>query len=286
MSIIREPLVHFLFIGLGLFALFQLVNPKSAEKEIFVSNGLVESLSAKYEKTWSRSPSQAELNNLIEAYVIEEIYYRQAKALNLDENDIMIRRRLKQQLEYMHQNMLDNYQPEDSVLQAYFTENEDHYRQDNHYSFQHVMLSTERSPTELQEKVSTLQQQIKNNSSQIKGDNSLLPAELQLATNFQIDRLFGKNFSRHFQTLPINQWSEPLTSSFGMHFIYMEKREIGEYSTFESVKSKVLQDWLNQEQIRIAKELKENLRQQYKVTIEAPINKSDPTINRALGKNS
>jgi len=69
-----------MLIGAGLFGLYTWVNPEEvvSEETIVVSEGRIEQFVSVYEKTWHRPPSKQELDGLIEDYVLEEIYYRQA----------------------------------------------------------------------------------------------------------------------------------------------------------------------------------------------------------------
>ena len=58
-KIIREPLLHFLLIGGGLFLLFNVMNGETVDKpnRIVVSQGQVELLTANFARTWERQPS-------------------------------------------------------------------------------------------------------------------------------------------------------------------------------------------------------------------------------------
>src|SRR5688572_32392022 len=91
----RDPLLHFMALALVIFAIYGVLGPRGAVKPdtIVVTASKIEQLAAVFGKTWQRSPSSQELKGLIDDYVKEEIYVREALALGLDEDDTVIRRR-------------------------------------------------------------------------------------------------------------------------------------------------------------------------------------------------
>jgi len=93
MKLLREPLAHFLLLGAGLFFLAGLLGSSEEEgnKRIVVSSGRLEHLVTGFSRTWQRSPTQQELEGLVEDYIKEEVLYRKARVLGLDLEDVMIR---------------------------------------------------------------------------------------------------------------------------------------------------------------------------------------------------
>ena len=103
MSLLRrlatEPLVHFLLIGVALFALNAALPTRSGDKEIVVTAGRIQNLVETFRRTWQRTPSAEERAALIEDFVNEEILVREALAAGLDRDDSVVRRRLRQKME-------------------------------------------------------------------------------------------------------------------------------------------------------------------------------------------
>ena len=124
-KLVREPLVHFLAIGAGLFLLNGLLSGSSATQSgqnanrIVVSQGQVEHLTAQFARTWQRPPTEAEVNGLIDGYVLDEISYREAVALGLDRDDPTIRRRLRLKLETLNEDIAAATAPSDEQLQEF-----------------------------------------------------------------------------------------------------------------------------------------------------------------------
>jgi len=96
-QLFREPLVHFLLLGAGLFVAFGLVGkrPSGELGQIVITQGQIEHLVAGYNRVHGRPASPEELAGLMRDYVREEVYYREALALGLDRDDAVIRNRLR-----------------------------------------------------------------------------------------------------------------------------------------------------------------------------------------------
>jgi hypothetical protein len=99
----REPLVHFLLLGGLLFAIFGLLGGGTgvADRKIVVTAADIELLSQQFLRTWNRPPSPEELQSQIDSYIREEVLYRTALSFGLDKDDFIVRRRLRQKMEFL-----------------------------------------------------------------------------------------------------------------------------------------------------------------------------------------
>ncbi|HKZ72485.1 MAG TPA: hypothetical protein VJ011_00390 [Steroidobacteraceae bacterium] len=98
---LREPLLHFAMLGALLFALHAWLGvDEHGDAEIVVRAQVVEALAKDFERAWERPATRAELDELIGEYVREEVYYREAVAAGLDHGDAIVRRRLRQKMEF------------------------------------------------------------------------------------------------------------------------------------------------------------------------------------------
>jgi hypothetical protein len=99
-SALKEPVLHFLLIGIAIFVAYGLVAPRSNEgARIVVSQGVVDALAREYQARWQRPPAERELAGLVDAYIRDEIMYREGTALGLDRDDPVIKRRVRQKLD-------------------------------------------------------------------------------------------------------------------------------------------------------------------------------------------
>ncbi len=148
MKILREPLFHFLFAGGVLFILFSLVNrgqvvSDGSNSVIMVSEGRIQSITQKFTKMWQRPPTGRELEGLIQAYIREEVLYREALAMGLDVGDEIVRRRMAQKLEFISEDVSLLQEPTDAELHSYYELSKEDYRRETLVTFQHVYLNSD-----------------------------------------------------------------------------------------------------------------------------------------------
>jgi len=129
-KLLREPLVHFLLLGALLFLAFDVYGKRSdaAPGSIRVTRGEIAALAAGYEQTWLRAPTPKELDALIEDQVRGEIYYREAIALGLDKGDTVVRRRLREKLEFVSEDSAAQAEPTDEILRAHYAAHAEAFR--------------------------------------------------------------------------------------------------------------------------------------------------------------
>ena len=116
-----EPLAQFLALALVIFAAYAVLNPADREKadHIVITEAKIEQLAALYTRMWRRPPTATELQAMIDDFVKEEIYYREAMALGLDKDDSVVRRRLRNRMEFLIQAEAEGLVPTDAELQAH-----------------------------------------------------------------------------------------------------------------------------------------------------------------------
>ena len=86
-GLLREPLVHFLLLGAVIFMAYSGLSQPGGEEQgkITITQGQIDNLVAGFARTWQRPPSPDELVSLVRDRVQEEVYYREALALGLDD---------------------------------------------------------------------------------------------------------------------------------------------------------------------------------------------------------
>ena len=274
-KIIKEPLLHFLFIGACLFGLYAMINPDAmqSDKRIVVDQGQINSLSQRFQRVWQREPTEKELQSLIEDFVIEEIYYREALAMGIDKNDPVIRRRLRQKMEIYTDNLATTLAPSEQELNQYLQQHRDNFKTDNRYSFKQVYISTDRAEDKLQAIIASTQNALHKGES-VSGDRSLLPEMFTEADSYSIDRTFGQGFAVKLDTLALNQWSQPLQSGLGIHFVMLSDRQQGQLPLLSMIRDKVEREWRFDQLQKIDQSLREKLLASYDVVLATTEEKS------------
>ncbi len=269
---LKEPLLHFILIGLGLFALYGWLNPDkmASDQAIVVSAGRVETLAANFSRTWNRPPSGEELRKLVDAFVLEEIYYRQALELGLDRDDPVVRRRMRQKLEFMTADISDSLQPSSAQLQAYLDAHPDQFRQGPRISFEQLYFPADSDPAEVVAAKARL-----NAGEPVAGSQTLLPAAMEAASAFSIDRQFGEGFSSRLESRPLDEWSGPVDSGFGLHLVRVSAIEPGFLPPLDAVAREVEREWRAEQAERIRQQTVESLLADYKVSVQWPATLAD-----------
>lgn len=270
-KIISEPLLHFIALSLCFFIVYNALNPQTVgvDKIITITDSRVEQLYARFEKTWQRVPAKEEKQKLIRSYALDEIYAREAQALGLGDNDAVVKRRLRQKMEFMLEDMSALKIPSDMVLQQFYQDNSADYRSQNQYSFSQCYFSTDRPEEELQEIIDKQKKVIAQGEDPV-GDNSLLPAVMNKALVSQIERQFGTDFTLKLKQASLQEWVGPVASGLGLHFVKVTERTLGELPALEKVKSKVLSDWRYDENKRVKDEYEQALLEQYQIDVTTP----------------
>lgn len=245
-KLVREPLVHFLGMALLIFIVFAAVRPgiEDSSGVIEVSEARIEQLAGIFAKTWQRPPTAPELKGLIDDYVKEEISYREAKALGLDQDDTVIRRRMRQKLEFLTSSDASPA-PTDAEIQAYLDANAERYAVEPRISFSQVFFDPQRRSLTINEDVAGALEQLRTGASlgtTDLGDATMLPQSVDLAYKRIIERDFGSQFADALLTTKKDQWAGPITSSFGLHLVLVSEHQPGQRATLDQARAAVVRD--------------------------------------------
>ena len=146
-SWLREPLLHFVVLGAALFGLDALMSERTVQAgsgEIVITQGRIESLVALFAKTWQRPPTPDELLGLVDDHVLEQALYREGMALGLDRDDTIVRRRLRQKMEFVVDDIIEQAAPTEAELEKWLAHHADSFALPDRYSFRHVYLNADR----------------------------------------------------------------------------------------------------------------------------------------------
>jgi hypothetical protein len=241
---LREPLLHFIAIGGLFFLIYTAVNDisENATDTISITPERIVQIAAGFNSVWNRVPTAEELDNLIKEEVRSEVYYHDALALGLDKNDAVVRRRLRQKMEFLTDTGIYLKEPSADELATFFAANEHAYRSEPRLAFEQIYLGE--SPPE-----DTVSQTLKILLSEptidlfTLGQRTLLPAQLKLSPPDAIDSVFGEGFYRQIAELAPGEWVGPVTSVYGIHLIRTLDGRPARLPPLEEVRDSVLKDW-------------------------------------------
>jgi hypothetical protein len=278
--LIKEPLVHFLFLGTLLFLYFHWKGEAGpGSSRIVITSGEVEHLAAGFVRMWQRQPTQAELDGLIDDYLKEEVATREALAIGLDRNDPIIRRRLRQKLEFLADDSLPGNAPSDAQLQTWLNTHPDAFSGEPKVAFRQVYVNALTRGEAATGEATRLLAALRNGGPGISidhlGDASLLPAEQPLAPLSETTRVFGSDFAQKIVALEPGQWNGPVESSFGLHLVLVQREVAAVAPKLEEIRPQVEREVM-QERRKVQLDIMyQALLKKYSVIIELP--KEEPT---------
>jgi len=266
--ILREPLLHFLLLGLGLFAAFGRVAPDDdGKRRIVVSQAQVDLLVTQFNGTWNRPPSAAELNGLVDSYVRDEILYREGVALGLDRDDVVIKRRVRQKLDVLFEESAAQQPATDADLQAYLDANPAAFRKPALVSFDQIYFGSDAATQPRLEEARAALARGADPAS--LGQPTLLPAGQDAMPLDLVAREFGETFAEQLAKVPVREWVGPVKSGFGMHLVRVRAFEQSQLPALADVRDVVTREWENERRQRAHADALARLRSQYEVEVQA-----------------
>ncbi|MBV7258260.1 peptidyl-prolyl cis-trans isomerase [Erythrobacter crassostreae] len=261
----REPLVHFLIAGALVYAFFAwtggtAVDPSS--RVIDVDRNAQAELALQFERTMGRSPTDAELDAQIEQYVRDEVLYREALRLGLDQDDAIVRRRLVSKMDMAAGAAAEMAEPDDATLQAFLDDNKERYQTALNSSFDQLYF-TDKTAAE-----AALGRVLGSDGWQGIGEAISLPPTMKSASQRDIRAQFGEEFSGVLAALETGEdWRGPLRSGFGWHIVRLRERSAGE-TGFDALRQQLSNDWRSAQVAERKERAFDLLRDAYRIEID------------------
>jgi hypothetical protein len=261
-KVLKEPLLHFLLIGVALFLIFELAAEDSettSDRLIVVDRDTL--LTFVQFRTRAFDPqlagerldtmSEGELDLLIDDYVREEALYREALSLGLDKNDYVIKRRMIQSVQFITDGFVSaQTEVSEADARAYYAANRDDYYVEPSVTFTHVFFNAERHGRDGAGQLAA-QKLIDLNASQVSfteapqhGDRfPYLLNYVERVPDF-VESHFGTELRKAVFALTPDEhiWAGPFKSQYGAHLILLVNKTEGSYAAYEDVEGLVRQD--------------------------------------------
>ncbi|MCV9943980.1 MULTISPECIES: peptidylprolyl isomerase [unclassified Rhizobium] len=269
MKFLREPLLHFLVIGAAIFGVFRLADggKSPASDEIVVSSGQIGSLAAIFSRTWQRPPTAKELDALVNEHIRDEVLYRQGVAMGLDKDDAVVRRRIRQKMEFVAEQAAD-VEPTDAELQTFVGEHPDWFRSEARVSFDQIYFPAGGVPDA--DGLNRLLLDL--NAGTVEA--STVGSELMAGTEFRdvsrsaVAQAFGEEFAVGIDKIAPGGWSGPVTSAYGTHLVRVTARVEAREPPLEDVRGAARREWLHARKVVANEALYQRFRSLYVVKME------------------
>jgi hypothetical protein len=275
-KIIREPLLHFLLLGAAIFAAYSLVAKGTGGEpgQIVVTQGQLASMREGYIRTWQRPPTREEWEGLIRDRVREEVYVREAQALGLDKDDTIIRRRLRQKMKFVTDDIAAQTQPTDDELNAYLQAHPDKFRVEQQFTFRQLYLNPEKHGENLARDTARLLAKLNHAGGDTgfaaMGDPFMLDNNFTAVPAGEVTKQFGEKFAAKLGEISPGQWQGPVESGFGVHVVFLAERTQGRLPPLEDVREAVRREWDSARRLEANEKIYQEMLKRYTVTIEQP----------------
>ena len=278
MRLLKEPLLHFVVLGGLMFAAYsalgtgqQTVQPQPV---IHMTAADAEWLKGMWTRQWRRPPTGKEFSGLVTDHLKEEVFSREARALELDVGDTVVRRRLAQKMAFLLEDTIRTVQPTEADLRALYETRPDLTRTPPRVSFTQVFFQREQGDGRARASLAALSDA--NAEPDEQGDRLLLGDTFAEYDEQALTNLFGAAFARAVFSLPVGRWSGPIESDYGLHLVKVAKALPAPALPFAEVRPRLVEEWRRERQETANAELTEGLLRKYQLVV-------DPALRPFLG---
>jgi len=273
--LLREPLLHFALLGAAIFGTYRLVAPTASDtSEIVITADRIASFTAQFSASHGgRPPHEDELRAAVDAYVRDEMLYREGLALGLDRDDPVVRNRIRQKADLLSEDALTR-EPSDRDLEAYLAEHQAEFDLPAPVSFQQIYIDPGRHRDDDLTLIVTSVRQALTRGSQpgSLGDRTLLPATMTEALPHEVEAAFGNDFARQLAGIDGHGWQGPLTTSYGLHLVRITHRGKPTRATLADARDVVAREWSRAQTAKLKEQFYRILAERYTVRVEADAN--------------
>ena len=267
----REPLVHFLALGAALFLWYGVSGRPASDNRIVVTPGQIDQMVEIFGKTWQRPPTPQELGGLIDDYVREEVMFREATAMGLDRDDTIIRRRLRQKLEFLAEDVMPPADPTDEQLQQFLAENPELFRVEPRVSFRHIYFSRDRRGDAVADDAAKALDRLRAEGNPTTfGDPIPMPEDFESVSGRDVEGLFGQDFAGALMQVQVGQWTGPLESGYGVHLVFVREIVPGRLPELDEAREAVEREWSSARRREANEDFYQTLLERYTVSVEFP----------------
>lgn len=273
---LREPLVHFLLIGLALFAVYLVCRPGSGQDQkatrIEITAEDLQQIDLAWIARWQRHPTPQELRGLVDDKVHQEILYREALALGLNKEDTIIKRRLAQKMEFLAEDISALREPSRDELKVWFQKNAERFTFPSRISFRHLYFS----PDKRGEQTRAAAEQA---LAKLDGKPADSPDAARLGDPFMFqdsyaDRslqemapVFGGQFAKALFQIKPHLWQGPIESGYGWHLVWIDSVTPPRNPPFEEVEAEVRTEWVEAQRQEIKGRMYEEMKSRYEIVL-------------------
>lgn len=274
--LLREPLIQFLLVGLTLFGAWQLVGPAQAGRDapnrIVITEDDLKQMSVAWMAQGMPPPTPQQLQSLVEKRVREEVLYREALALGLDKDDVIVRRQLARKMEFVAEDVSKLDEPTPQELRAWFDKNASRFALPARATFRHVYFSPDRRGANTRADAEAALARFAGQPIDVAataGDPFMFQSFYGDRSMDVIAKEFGPAFARALAATPPGAWAGPVQSGYGWHLVFIDAMTPQRVPDFEEIEPEVRNAWTEDHREKTRDKLYEAMRARYEVVLPA-----------------
>ena len=274
--LLREPLIQFLLVGLLLFAGWRLVAPAQAGRDALNRIVITEDDLKQMTEAWMAQgmppPTPQQLQTLVDKRVREEVLYREALALGLDKDDVIVRRQLARKMEFVAEDVSKLDEPTPQQLRAWFDQNTSRFALPARATFRHVYFSPDRRGASARADAEAALARFTGQPIDVSttaGDPFMFQSFYGDRSMDVVAKEFGPAFARALAATPPGAWTGPVQSGYGWHLVFIDAMTPQRVPDFEEIEPEVRNAWTEDHREKTRDKLYEAMRARYEVVLPA-----------------
>jgi parvulin-like peptidyl-prolyl isomerase len=267
--LLRDPLVHFLAIGLVFYAAAHVVRSlrEAAARTIVVDDAVRARLIGLYRLQTGSAPSPEQLAALVAQNVRDEVLYREGLKLGMDDDEI-VRRRVIQKMQYLAVDSVPIETPTAVQLARFYAANSARFASPPTVSFHHLFFSPDAGGAAAARNRAVDALQKLNGGAEERGLGEAFALQSGYAGLSREDaaQIFGNTpLVSSLFAAPERRWAGPFRSGYGWHLAYVERRDPGRLPPFAADSQDIRVAYLEDAAVRARKRSVDALAARYHV---------------------
>jgi peptidyl-prolyl cis-trans isomerase C len=280
--LLREPLFHFVLIGIALFAIYRALHSDAADssdsKKIVLTTNELDQMSLMWQAQRRFSPSEEQIQKLLENRVREEVLYREALALGLDKNDTIVKRRMAQKMDFLAEDLSDLREPSREELKTWFAKNSERFTVPGRASFRHLYFSFDKHGKQTAQVAAEVLKKIAGKPSGSReaaalGDPFMFQDYYGDHSFDELAKTFGPGFARSLFAEKTGSWRGPIESGYGCHLVFIDSLTPARVPDFEEIEADVRTQWVSAQREETKQRMYEEMKSHYEIVMpKTPVN--------------
>ena len=274
--LLKDPLIHFLLIGACIYGAYGLLGDPGEDEDtrtVTITQDEIKSLTEQWTRLWNRPPTEAELAEVLRKHVRTRVLYQEALAMGLDQNDVVIERRLAQKVELLSRSLMVPDPPAEEELASWYAENSEEFLEPSTYTFSQVFFDPDRRGRQAGSDAEAALESLRALPEvpaelATYGDDGITGNYYAGRTELELRKILGGGFTDQLVNLEPGKWHGPVLSGFGVHLVYVHSVTEPEPRALDDIRDRVLEAWtIEQIEVR-STEFIDELIARYEIVVE------------------